>query len=272
MAISQTVHRSLAILVVVAVILLSWCTSGRAEEPAAIEVAFTADADGTLQQYVVLLPPAFDPAASHDVLVALHGHGSDRWQFVKNVRDECRAARDVAARHGMLFVSPDYRAPTSWMGPRAEQDLVQVIADVKRTYRTSKVFVCGGSMGGTACLTFGVLHPELVDGVASMNGTANLLEYENFQDAIKESFGGSKAEKPLEYKKRSAEYWPEKLTMPVGITASGKDTAVPPESVVRLARVLQTMERRVLLIYREDAEHATSYEDAVAVLEFVIQP
>jgi pimeloyl-ACP methyl ester carboxylesterase len=121
-------------------------------------------------------------------------------------------------------------------------------------------------------LTFGVLHPELVDGVASMNGTANLLEYENFQDAIKESFGGSKAEKPLEYKNRSAEYWPEKLTMPVGITASGKDTAVPPESVVRLARILKTIGRRVLLIYREDAEHATSYEDAVAILEFVIQP
>ena len=32
------------------------------------------------------------------------------------------------------------------------------------------------------------------------------------------------------------------------------------------------MERRVLLIYREDAEHSTSYDDAVSILEFVIQP
>ena len=60
--------------------------------------------------------------------------------------------------------------------------------------------------------------------------------------------------------------------MPVGITASGKDTAVPPESVVRLAKILKTLERKVLLIYREEAEHSTSYEDAVAIFEFVIQP
>ena len=73
MAISQPVHRSLAIFLVVSAILLSWCTSSRAEEPVAIDVSFTAEADGTLQQYVVVLPPAFDPAASHDVLIALHG-------------------------------------------------------------------------------------------------------------------------------------------------------------------------------------------------------
>ena len=46
------------------------------------------------------------------------------------------------------------------------------------------------------------------------------LDFDNFQDAIAESFGGRKSEIPLEYKNRSAEYWPERLTMPVGITAS----------------------------------------------------
>ena len=33
-------------------------------------------------------------------------------------------------------------------------------------------------------LTFAALHPDLIDGVASLNGTANHLEYEQFQDAI----------------------------------------------------------------------------------------
>ena len=94
-------HRSLEILLVVSVILLSWCTSSRAEEPVAIEVAFTADADGTLQQYVVLLPPAFDPEAAHDVLIALHGHGSDRWQFV----NEC--ARRVPRGKGCCGATRD---------------------------------------------------------------------------------------------------------------------------------------------------------------------
>ena len=64
--------------------------------------------------------------APHDLLVALHGHGSDRWQFIRDGRDECRGTREAAARHGAILVSPDYRAPTSWMGPKAEADLVQI--------------------------------------------------------------------------------------------------------------------------------------------------
>ena len=253
--------------------LITWCGLVRVwcQDAAIHDVTFTSTADGTPQNYVLVVPPAFDPSLPHDVLIALHGHGSDRWQFVKNPRDECRAARDVASRHAMLFVSPDYRASTSWMGPAAEADVVQIIADIKQQHRVGRVFICGGSMGGSACLTFAALHPELVDGVMSMNGTANFLEYNNFLDAIQASFGGTKAEKPLEYKQRSAEYWPERLTMPVAITASGKDTAVPPESVLRLATVLRALERRVLVIHRPDAGHETNYDDAVAALEFVIR-
>jgi pimeloyl-ACP methyl ester carboxylesterase len=234
------------------------------------DVQFVADCDGTTQRYVVVLPDSFDDAKAHDVLIALHGHGSDRWQFVKNPRDECRSARDVAAEQRMIFVSPDYRAKTSWMGPKAEADVVQIIARLKKTYRVSRVFICGGSMGGTGCLTFAAMHPELVDGVASMNGTANLVEYENFQAAIQKSFGGTKTEIPQEYKKRSAEYWPHRLSMPVGITAGGKDTSVPPQSVLRLAKALETLDRDVLLIYREQGGHSTNYADGRAILQFMI--
>ena len=240
-------------------------------DPRVTDVVFVAACDGTQQRYVLMLPAEFRADAAHDLLIALHGHGSDRWQFVRDGRDECRAARDTAAEHGMIYVSPDYRAKTSWMGPKAEADVVQIITELKQRYRVSRVFLCGGSMGGTASLTFAALHPDLIDGVASMNGTANLLEYENFQDAIRESFGGTKAEIPLEYKRRSAEYWPERLTMPVGLTASGKDTSVPPESVLRLAKVLRAIGRDPLLIYREDMGHSTQYADGRAILEFVIR-
>ncbi len=126
-------------------------------------------------------------------------------------------------------------------------------------------------MGGSSCLTFTALHPDLIDGVASMNGTANHLEYANFQDAISASFGGTKEQIPEQYKQRSAEYWPERFTMPVGITASGQDKSVPPASVLRLANVLSKMGRKVLLIYREDVGHTTRYDDGKAILEYVIR-
>lgn len=246
----------------------AWAT----EPEAKIEdVAFKAKCDGSEQRYVMLLPAGFRDNEPHDALIALHGHGSDRWQFVRDPRDECRAARDVAAKHGMIYVSPDYRARTSWMGPKAEADLLQIIDKLRLRFRVSRVFLCGGSMGGTAALTFAALHPKLIAGVAAMNGTANLLEFEGFQQAISESFGGAKAAIPAEYKRRSAEYWPERLTMPLGLSLGGRDKVVPPDSVRRLSGLLKRLGRDVLLIDRAETGHSTNYTDGTAILEFAIE-
>lgn len=235
------------------------------------DVVFKASSDGSEQRYVLVLPTKFQADQKHDVLIALHGHGSDRWQFVKDARDECQAARDAAAKHRLMYVSPDYRARTSWMGPLAETDLVQIIAELKQQYRVGRVLLCGGSMGGTGALTFAALHPELIDGVTAMNGTANLLEYAQFQEAISASFGGTKKAIPAEYKKRSAEYWPERLTMPVAMTTGGRDTLVPAQSCQRLAAVLKSLDREVLLLHRDATGHVTNLADGTAALEFVIE-
>jgi dipeptidyl aminopeptidase/acylaminoacyl peptidase len=243
----------------------------RAAEPTIQDVAFRAELDDREERYVLMLPADFDSRQPHDLLLALHGHGSDRWQFVKQPRDECRAARDVAAKHRLIFISPDYRAATSWMGPAAEADVVQIVAAAKRQFTVRRVIVSGGSMGGTASLTFAALHPELVDGVVAMNGTANLVEYENFQDAIRQSYGGTKAEVPDEYRRRSAELWPDRLTMPIACTTGGQDRAVPPDSVVRLMSLLKQQGRPVLHLHRPTGGHSTNYADAVEAYEFVLR-
>lgn len=251
--------------------LITTSASSWSDEPAAEDVVFRADVDGSDQRYMRILPRDFQPRETYDLLIALHGHGSDRRQFVTQSRDECRAARDFAARQRMIFISPDYRAPTSWMGPKAEADLVQIIAETKRSYVIGRVIVSGGSMGGTSALAFAALHPELVDGVMAMNGTANLVEYENFQAAIRASYGGDKQQVPEEYKRRSAELWPDRLTMPIACTTGGKDTAVPPESVGRLMAELKRRDRPVLLIHRANGGHSTTYADAMEAYEFVFQ-
>ena len=251
----------------VAVSTVSAATAGFSEP---VDIAFKAKIDGYQQRYVLMLPLDFNKSEKRDLTIALHGHGSDRWQYIQNDRDECKAARDVAAKHNMIFISPDYRATTSWMGPKAEVDVVQIIKDIRRKYKIEQVFLIGGSMGASSALTFAVLHPELINGVCSQNPTVNHLEYANFQDAISESFGGAKTKIPLEYKKRSAEYWPEKFTFPVAITTGGKDEVVPPQSAIRLANVLKTIGKKVLLIHREETGHSTDYEDTVAAFEFVI--
>jgi pimeloyl-ACP methyl ester carboxylesterase len=247
-------------------------TAHAADRASVNDVAFTAKCDNSKQHYLVAYPAVFKSDKLHHALILLHGHGSNRWQAFDDTVKEFRAGRDAAAAREMFVISPDYRAKTSWMGPKAEADLLQILDELKAQFRIGKVIIAGASMGGSSALTFAAMHPEVVDGVVSMNGTANHIEYENFQDAISKSFGGSKAELPLEYKKRSAEYWPERLTMPLGITASGKDQVVPPASVVRLANTIKKLRPgNTLLIYREDAGHNTNYDDSKAAYEFVLE-
>jgi pimeloyl-ACP methyl ester carboxylesterase len=238
------------------------------------DMAFKADIDGSEQHYVRMLPVGLDTNKSCDVLIAFHGHGADRWQYVREARGECRGVRDAAARHGMIFVSPQYRG-SSWMGPLAEADVVQLIGDLKRTFRVGRIILAGGSMGGTAVLTFTALHPELVDGVVSENGLANFAGYApsnaGIDKAIWASFGGTEQASPAEYRKRSAELRPEAFAMPLAVTCGGKDTLVPPESVLRLAAAVQKHNRQVLVLHRPEGGHATDYEDTVQAVEFVLK-
>lgn len=261
--------KSYSIAAITLALVLASVTIAGAAEPRDIE--FTAKIDGTTQRYVTIEPDGFESGKPVNILIALHGHGSDRWQFVRDGRGECKAARDAAARHGMIFLSPDYRAKTSWMGPKAEADLVQIIGEMKSKYDVRKVIVCGGSMGGTAAMTFAALHPEIVDGVVAFNGTANLLEYDRFQDAIAESYGGSKQEIPEEYRKRSAEFHFEKLTMPISTTTGGRDDIVPPASVLRLVDSLRPKNGNVLSIHRPEGGHSTDATDSAAALDFVLE-
>lgn len=236
----------------------------------AIDVAFVAKLDGTEQRYVIQRPKDFDANKHYSLLIALHGHGSDRWQFVNQDRGECRAARDAAAINNMIYVSPDYRAKTSWMGPAAEADLLQIIDELHQQYRIRKIVVCGGSMGGTSALAFATLHPEIVDGVVSLNGTSNLLEFEGFAKEIAESFGGTKDEVPAVYRARSAELAPDRLMMPVAFTTGGHDTIVPPDSTLRLAKSLKERGASVELVHRPEGGHETSYTDSRQALDFVL--
>jgi predicted esterase len=234
------------------------------------DVAFVAAYDGSTQRYVLILPDGFNPAQSNDVLVCLHGHGSDRWQYVNAVRGETSSARDVARQYQMIFVSPDYRATTSWMGPAAEADMLQIVGDLKQQYKVRRMIFSGGSMGASSALTFTALHPELVDGVVALNGLANHETYLNFQSYIAASFGGTKAEVPDEYHKRSAVFFPERFTMPLAITAGGLDTTIPPESVMQLAQAVQTNNPHVRIDYQASRGHETDYTASLAAYQFVV--
>lgn len=246
----------------------------RAEEPNqktidATLVEFQAP-DGRKEFYYEYVPSTFDPEKTTTLLIALHGHGSGCDQIFNGKHEEFQATNDVAAKRNAVVVSPNYGSNVSWMGPEAEKDLTLVIEHQKAKRRYDRVIVSGASMGGSSTFTFAVRRPDLVDGAVAINGTANHLEYEKFQDAISESFGGSKREALLEYKNRSAEYFPEKLIgIPISITLGSLDEVVPPDSGRRLAQILQKTGGTVLLIERSDIGHMTPYAETARAFEFV---
>lgn len=234
------------------------------------DIEFISAHDGSRQNYVLILPEAFDAAQSHDLLVCLHGHGSDRWQFVRDERGETRAARDAAKENAMIFVSPDYRARTSWMGPAAEADMLQILQDLKKQFNIGRTIMSGGSMGASSAMTFTALHPDLVNGVVALNGLADHTTYTSFQDAIAASFGGNKETVPDEYRKRSAVFFPERFTMPLAVTTGGKDTTVPPQSVLQLAEAVRKHNPFVHVDDNPKRGHETDYNASLAAYRFVI--
>jgi len=257
------------ITVCLTILFSSTCQAGVLSAPQ--DIAFTADYDGTTQRYIQMLPVGYDPNQAVDIMIALHGHGSDRWQYATGTFPEARAARDVAANHNMIYICPDYRATTSWMGPAAEADTVQLIQALKQQYNVGNVFLVGGSMGGSSAMTFTALHPDLINGVSAQNGLANHVEYTNFQDAIAASFGGTKQQGPQEYIKRSAEFSPGSFTMPFTVTAGGCDTVVPSDSVMRLSRTVAQTNPNAISFYRPTGGHSSSYADTAVAIEYVVQ-
>ncbi len=227
--------------------------------------------DGSDQLYYEYEPKKLDPARPTLLILALHGHGSDGSQPFNGVYAEFNATLDLAAENNAIVVAPDYRARTSWMGPAAEKDVLQILEEQKAKRKINAVMIMGGSMGASSALTFAALHPDLVDGVVAMNPTANHLEYENFQDAICESYGGAKRDIPMEYKNRSAEYFPERfVSIPTAITLGSLDKIVPPDSARRLAAIIEKLGGQVLCIERDDLGHTTPYEESRRALLFVL--
>ncbi len=157
------------------------------------------------------------------------------------------------------------------MGPAAEADLLQILREARQRHRIGQVVLGGGSMGGTSALIFTALHPDLIDGVVSQNGTANMLQYDRFQDSIQRWYGGTKQERPDEYRKRSPELAADKFTMPIALMTGGRDTLVPPDSVLRLAKLLEKSNPAMLLLHAETGGHATDYDDTVKAYEYVVQ-
>ena len=89
-----------------------------------------------------------------------------------------------AQGHGFIVVAPKGRAPASMYRGSAEQDVIDVMAEVQRDYKVdkSRIYLMGHSMGGYGTWSIAIAHPDLFAALgpisgggdaASVNGTVN---------------------------------------------------------------------------------------------------
>jgi predicted esterase len=135
-------------------------------------VTFHSTVDGSEQPYALYVPKSLDPTRRYPLILSLHEEESNHVANLKHVFG-------VPARYGetglqamtmmptlrdvdFVVACPFARGTMGYQGI-AEQDVYDVLADVKRRYPVDddRVYLTGASMGGGGALWLGLTRPDL---------------------------------------------------------------------------------------------------------------
>jgi predicted esterase len=131
--------------------------------------AYLSKIDNTLQPYRLFIPDSYDGSKPTPLVVALHGMGGDENSMFDSYGKEL--TRDAQA-HGFIVAAPKGREPASMYRGSAEQDVLDVMAEVERDYKIdrSRVYLMGHSMGGFGTWSIAMDHPDLFAALGPISG------------------------------------------------------------------------------------------------------
>jgi predicted esterase len=138
--------------------------------------AYRSKVDNTLQPYRIFVPAGYDRAKAHPVIIALHGMGGDENSYFDGY--ENGAFKVEAEKRGYIVACPKGRQPASMYRGPAEQDVMDVLAEVRRVYNVDpdRIYLTGHSMGGFGTWAIAMHHPEVFAALAPVAGGGNPLE------------------------------------------------------------------------------------------------
>jgi predicted esterase len=131
--------------------------------------AYLSSVDATLQPYRILVPEVYNGLTPSPLVVALHGMGGDE----NSIFDAYTGAfKPVAERAGFIAVCPKGRDSASMYRGSAEQDVMDVLAEVRRDYKIdpNRIYLMGHSMGGFGTWTIAMAHPEVFAALGPISG------------------------------------------------------------------------------------------------------
>jgi predicted esterase len=135
--------------------------------------AYRSKTDDTLQPYRVFLPGSYDGSKPYPLVIALHGMGGDENSYFDQYANG--AFKMEAEKRGYIVACPKGRQPASMYVGTAEQDVMDVIAEMRRSYRVDpdRIYLTGHSMGGFGSWSIAIDHPEVFAAIAPISGGGN---------------------------------------------------------------------------------------------------
>lgn len=140
-------------------------------------LSFHSLVDGTDQPYGLYLPPDFDEKKAYPLVIMLHGAGSNHRLALRRVFGRSNAAGENDVDASLYFppwedvqyivATPLARGTMGYQGV-AEKDVWDMIADVKRRFKTdeNRTYLTGLSMGGGGTLWIGLTRPDFWAAIA----------------------------------------------------------------------------------------------------------
>lgn len=212
-----------------------------AEEKGSRLRAYISPIDHSIQTYSVSIPSVYDPAVAWPLIVSMHGHGWFR-PF---------QGHPAPSYSGAFCLSPQGRGATDYKD-LGEDDVLSAIEEIKRDYNIDpdRVYLTGGSMGGTGTLHLGVHYADQFAGIFPIVGNADNLAW-----SLRWSWN-----RPFPGRFHSLRHWLQEghtarafaqnlFNLPTYILSGSGDTIVPPEHSRFMTRELRARGYRVE--YRE---------------------
>ncbi len=170
--------------------LLAWALAAPLMAGAQTVVTYRSTVDRSDQPYALYVPKAFDPGRRYPLVLSLHAEESNHVVNLKRVFGvpprygetgyQALTMLPVLGAVDYLVACPFARGTMGYQGI-AEQDVYDVLADVKRRYPVDedRVYLTGASMGGGGVLWLALTRPDVWAAVAPVcadvfPGTADL--------------------------------------------------------------------------------------------------
>lgn len=197
--------------------------------------SYTSSLDDSTQQYGIYVPHNPPPAKSgYPAIFHAHGYG---WSVNANFSD---FQRQWAERHGWILINLNARGPQFYEGV-GDVESRNVIRDANRRFGLdlSRLFITGGSMGGTGAFRLAIRYPDLFAAAVGVDGWSDYREWHHHWYARTDQRSDiEEFRRPL-LEACSPLYWTGRARWgQVQASVSGQDTVVLPINGLSLYNAL----------------------------------